>query len=197
MCLQTISCRKTRNVSAIKNGKMTQLTATTILEADRSHAAVLRELSEQTFRETYAAGTDPGSLNLHVRRHFTVPVIEADLQNLQTKYLLAQHEAQWVGYALLRLNHPHELLRGTAALQLDRIYVLQDFLRHKIGSILLQYTIDFARQAGYEWLWLMVWEENKRALAFYKKWGFEHFGYHPFQFGEDWYEDLALRLKIQ
>ena len=33
-----------------------------------------------------------------------------------------------------------------------------------------------ARGRGASWLWLKVWEENPRARAFYRRWGFRQAG---------------------
>jgi ribosomal protein S18 acetylase RimI-like enzyme len=167
-----------------------------LLEADASHAQLLRDLGEQTFREAYEEHGDTENLELYIQRNFQLANVEADVKNTQAKYLLAQVEDQWAGYALVRQDRTHELLQNTQALMLHRIYVLQAFWRHGVGTVLLNSILDFAKQAGYEWLWLVVWEENHRALRFYEKYGFEHFGYVDFQYGDIVTKDWALRKKV-
>ena len=46
-------------------------------------------------------------------------------------------------------------------------------------------------------LWLGVWERNARALAFYRKWGFDVVGEHTFKLGEDPQHDLIMRRDLQ
>jgi ribosomal protein S18 acetylase RimI-like enzyme len=56
----------------------------------------------------------------------------------------------------------------------------------------MNYCLDWARAAGYRAVWLGVWERNDRALEFYRKIGFELFGYHYFQFGSERQRDFWL-----
>jgi ribosomal protein S18 acetylase RimI-like enzyme len=41
-------------------------------------------------------------------------------------------------------------------------------------------------------VWLGVWENNPRALAFYQKFGFNKVGHHVFQLGNDPQHDWIL-----
>jgi hypothetical protein len=41
-----------------------------------------------------------------------------------------------------------------------------------------------------------VWERNFKAQAFYRQWGFERFGEHVFQMGDDAQTDWLLKRKI-
>jgi ribosomal protein S18 acetylase RimI-like enzyme len=45
-------------------------------------------------------------------------------------------------------------------------------------------------------MWLGVWEENARAIAFYAKWGFRRVGTHEFVFGGKTYDDLVMERSI-
>jgi len=167
-----------------------------LMIAQPIQAPLLRDLGEQTFREAYANETDTENMQLYIQSNFQLEKIEADMQSAENQYILAKKDGAWAGYAVIRWDRTHELLQGSKALMLHRIYILQVFWGCNIGSVLLQYIIDFAKQADYEWLWLVVWEENHRALRFYEKWGFEHFGYIPFQYGNIITNDWVLRKKI-
>ena len=73
---------------------------------------------------------------------------------------------------------------------------MKDFLGQKIGQILLNKAIEIGKKKNLEFLWLGVWEENHRALKFYKKNGFEIFGKHDFVLGEDVQTDLLMKRLI-
>ena len=49
-----------------------------------------------------------------------------------------------------------------------------------------------ARADGSDLVWLGVWEQNARALAFYAKWGFREIGKKHFTVGSDVQDDLVL-----
>ena len=52
--------------------------------------------------------------------------------------------------------------------------------------------LEEAAGGGYETLWLGVWEHNLRAIAFYRRWGFETVGSHTFLLGSDEQTDLIM-----
>jgi len=45
-------------------------------------------------------------------------------------------------------------------------------------------------------VWLGVWDQNPRAISFYKKNGFIEFDKHVFRLGNDEQTDLMMRLEI-
>ena len=60
----------------------------------------------------------------------------------------------------------------------------------------MQAALDLAREKGFDWVWLGVWEHNHRAHAFYRKWGFERFGEHVFFVGLDAQTDWWMRRRL-
>ena len=53
-----------------------------------------------------------------------------------------------------------------------------------------------AREKNKDYVWLGVWEENPRAINFYKKNGFVAFDKHLFQLGNDLQTDIMMKLKL-
>jgi ribosomal protein S18 acetylase RimI-like enzyme len=62
--------------------------------------------------------------------------------------------------------------------------------------MLLQSCIDEARRTGHRTMWLGVWERNRRAQAFYRKWGFHTVGEHIFQLGSDAQTDWLMECAL-
>jgi ribosomal protein S18 acetylase RimI-like enzyme len=63
-----------------------------------------------------------------------------------------------------------------------------------VAAALMQACLDQARKAEHDVVYLGVWEHNPRAIAFYRKWGFEKVGEHVFLLGDDEQTDwLMLR----
>ena len=52
--------------------------------------------------------------------------------------------------------------------------------------------LDDAARWGGDALWLSVWQENARGIAFYRKCGFEVAGTQPFVVGEDVQRDWIM-----
>jgi ribosomal protein S18 acetylase RimI-like enzyme len=61
---------------------------------------------------------------------------------------------------------------------------------------LMRKCIDEARQAGYQTIWLGVWEHNTRAQAFYRKWNFQITGQHIFKLGSDLQNDFLMERPL-
>ena len=66
----------------------------------------------------------------------------------------------------------------------------------KVAQALYDQVMDVAKELNVEQVWLGVWEQNPRAIAFYRKNGFEEFGKHRFQLGDDEQVDILMRLKL-
>jgi ribosomal protein S18 acetylase RimI-like enzyme len=57
---------------------------------------------------------------------------------------------------------------------------------------LMDACIDEARRRGKTTIWLQAWQEAGRALAFYRKFGFEVFDTAKFEFGTRIEDDYLL-----
>ena len=62
--------------------------------------------------------------------------------------------------------------------------------------MLYEKAIQTAMLASAEYVWLGVWEENPRAISFYKKNGFIEFDKHIFKLGDDEQTDLMMKLEL-
>jgi len=71
------------------------------------------------------------------------------------------------------------------ALKIERIYIRKEFQKLDLGKELLNHAFAVAHERQISKVWLSIWEENKNALAFYKKNGFIKSGQHSFFMGED------------
>lgn len=77
------------------------------------------------------------------------------------------------------------------------IYETTRTVRHKIRvENLYDKAIQIARDKNADYVWLGVWEENPRAISFYKKNGFVEFDKHIFKFGNDEQTDIMMKLKL-
>ena len=82
------------------------------------------------------------------------------------------------------------------ALEIERIYAVREYIGKNVGKVLLDDCLQWAKQQGSTVVWLGVWEHNPRAIAFYKKWGFEKFGEHKFVLGTDSQIDWLMKREL-
>lgn len=83
------------------------------------------------------------------------------------------------------------------ALEIERIYVLKEFQGIRVGKILFDKAIEVAKKKNSDYVWLGVWEENPKAIHFYKKNGFLEFDKHIFKLGNDEQTDIMMKLQLK
>jgi len=83
---------------------------------------------------------------------------------------------------------------GKDAAQLQKIYVLNEFLGERIGEALLQQVLPEARRRA-PMLWLDVLHENKRAISFYQKHGFTVTGKDTYTIGSQTFRFDLMTLR--
>lgn len=81
---------------------------------------------------------------------------------------------------------------GEEALEIERIYIRNNYQKHGLGSLLLNKAIEIAMECNKKKIWLGVWEKNKNAIAFYKKKGFVQTGKHSFHLGDEEQTDFIM-----
>ncbi|QJW88732.1 GNAT family N-acetyltransferase [Spirosoma taeanense] len=170
----------------------------TIRTATVSDAALLTELSATTMREAFGPPHNPAELvEEYVQSAITEARLTAELADPRSTFFLLLNDQQSpIGYAKMRRHAPPRRMRERNAVEIQRIYLLQDQIGQGQGRYLMDYCLQWATQAGYRAVWLGVWERNERALGFYRKLGFERFGYHYFLFGSERQRDFWLQKQL-
>ncbi len=161
-------------------------------------APAFAAFAARVFRETYAAQNERAELERYVGAHFTEARQAAELADPAVATLLAESGGALVAYAQLHLGKAAdgvERIGGDAAF-LARFYVDHAWHGRGVAQALMDATEDEARRRGVAVLWLSVWKENPRAIAFYRRRGFEVWGEMPFLFGTDLQEDWLMALEL-
>ncbi|MBK6484233.1 MAG: GNAT family N-acetyltransferase [Chitinophagaceae bacterium] len=111
-------------------------------------------------------------------------------------YIVAFDNEKMVGFAKLSLQQQLGDFITRQSLEICRLYVLKAYHDQKVGKLLMEATIELAKKEKMESVVLGVWEDNHRAVAFYKKWGFEKIGTHPFVMGDLIETDWVMEKKL-
>ncbi|WP_299523732.1 GNAT family N-acetyltransferase [uncultured Lutibacter sp.] len=141
-----------------------------VREANISDAQFIAILGRVTFSENFSHFfKDSNDLLEYYNRTFSVEKIRKSIDNSNNVFCIAFVNELPVGYAKLKLNSPSEFLKSKNTSQLQKIYVLKDFLSLKIGLELQTKLIEKATRHGSQLIWLSVLKSNHRAIQFYKK----------------------------
>jgi len=164
--------------------------------ATAADAALLAEVGARTFYDSFAADNTPENMAAYLAASFSPEKQASELSEPGTVFLIAEVEGTTAGYAKLRASPSLPGITGERPLELVRIYSLKEWIGNGIGPALMQACLQEAEKRGCDTLWLDVWEQNVRARAFYRKWGFVEVGTNSFQLGDDLQNDLLMQRPV-
>ncbi|MEM9078457.1 MAG: GNAT family N-acetyltransferase [Bacteroidota bacterium] len=168
-----------------------------VVKATLDEATIIALLARVTFTETFGHFfSDRNDLLNYLENTFNVSKIEQSLAKSNNVFWLAYVNQLPVGYAKLKIDSPSPFLEEKKVSQLQKIYVLKDFLSQKVGFALQDALLQEAKLLGREHIWLSVLEENKRAIGFYLKNDFTLIGKHNFQIGKEQFEFQAMAKSL-
>ena len=165
----------------------------TINSATLQDINILQEIGRTTFLETFAAVNSEQDMKAYLEQSFSIEKLTAELENKDSQIYFVWFADQVIGYLKINLRQAQTEKLDHDALEIERIYVLKEFHGQKVGQLLFQHAIEIAYQMKATYVWLGVWEENHRALAFYQKNGFVTFDKHIFKLGSDEQTDLMMK----
>jgi ribosomal protein S18 acetylase RimI-like enzyme len=161
--------------------------------ANKHDAQSIALLGRITFTETFGRlfRVRKDLLNYYDAK-FSVEKLETSITTPSNIFWIAFVNCLPVGYAKLKLNSKSELIDTENICQLQKIYVLKDFLSMKIEFQLQKLLLEKAKELKFEKIWLSVLHSNERAINFYKKNKFEKVGNHGFQIGKEHFEFIVM-----
>jgi ribosomal protein S18 acetylase RimI-like enzyme len=155
---------------------------------------LLQEISKKTFFETFASSNTAEDMEKYLSTNFSNEKLTVELSEANSLFYFAVTDAKVIGYLKLNFGQAQTEMLAENALEIERIYVLKDFLGKQIGQILYEKALQIAREKQVSFVWLGVWEKNTRAIAFYQKNGFVKIGTHIFKLGNDEQTDFIMKL---
>ncbi len=167
-----------------------------IRAATKEDAVLIADISRQTFYETFAADNTKADMDKFLNEQFTSTRLISEVSLQENYFFLAYDNNEVAGYLKLRENKQSKLLTEKPSIEIARIYSIKKMIGKGIGKLLMQKSIDIAKQKQKQIIWLGVWEKNQRAIDFYHKWGFEKFGEQIFLLGTDLQTDLLMKKEL-
>jgi diamine N-acetyltransferase len=156
----------------------------------------LQTISKLTFFETFAEGNSEENMQNYLENSLSILQLTIELFNPNSEFYFAKTDYKVIGYLKINFGNAQTELNENEALEIERIYVLNEFHGKKVGQILYEKALEIAKQYESKYLWLGVWEANKRAISFYQKNGFIAFDKHIFKLGNDEQTDIMMKLKL-
>jgi ribosomal protein S18 acetylase RimI-like enzyme len=165
----------------------------TIRSCSLHDVEALMSVGIRTFRDTFDEVNTPENMMLYLNKTFTLRKIKEEIQEQGSMFFIAEEHNECVGYARVRSSKVPDGLTGVSAMEIERLYADKKFIGKRVGYLLINTCLRYAKEHGYQVVWLGVWEHNARAIAFYQRSGFERFGQHTFMLGHDAQTDLLMK----
>lgn len=154
--------------------------------------AIAYETYDQTFRPMNAAAT----IDSYLQEAFTSEKLLAELKNPDSAFYFLQIDDGVVGYLKLNEAEAQTDLHDPQGLEIERIYVRQQYQGNGYGRQLLEFALEKARSLNKKFAWLGVWEKNTAAIAFCSKLGFQPAGKHTFRMGDELQTDYIMKKAL-
>jgi len=157
----------------------------------------LQKIGRLTFSETFSGDNSEEDMKKYLDENFSTQKLTDELNNKNSEFYFAKLGDTVIGYLKLNFGESQTELKDNKALEIERIYVPKEYHGQRVGQILYEKAIQVAKQKDTDYVWLGVWEENLRAISFYRKNGFVEFNKHIFKLGNDEQTDIMMKLQLK
>ena len=165
-----------------------------ISQVNISEVNLLRTISVQTFTETFAHQNSESDMQKYVSENLSIEQLSKELNSKDSSFYFLKLNQQIIGYLKLNTGEAQTELKNSMSVEIERIYVKQQFHGQNFGKQLLYKAVEIARENHYQYIWLAVWELNLKAIAFYNKHDFVEFDKHTFKLGDDEQIDIMMKF---
>ncbi len=157
----------------------------------------LQKIGRQTFSETFSSVNTEENMTKYLDEYFSLEKLTAEFKNKSSEFYFATIDTNVIGYLKLNFGQAQIELQDENALEIERIYVIKEFHGKDVGQLLYDKALQIAKQKNVDYVWLGVWEENRRAINFYTKNGFVEFDKHIFKLGNEEQTDKMMKLSLK
>ena len=152
--------------------------------------AVFRKSFCDTFAHLYTAENLDAFMSA-----FTPETWQAEWADPRHAFAVGEQDGTILGYAKLGPNKlPH--VHPDGVIELKQLYLLNEAHGTGLAQALMDWVLSEARRRKAERLALSVWEDNRRAQSFYRRYGFEDRGPYDFMVGTQADHDRVWELAL-
>lgn len=156
----------------------------------------LRELSIKTYYDTFVSMCAPSDMTAYLAKTYDRSKLLRELCNEHERFFFLLADEKVAGYLKLNEAPSQSDINDERSLEIERIYVSAAFQGKGFGKFLMEQAVHKAVELGKQYVWLGVWERNKKALRFYRNNGFYAIGTHSFIMGDDKQTDYIMRRDL-
>jgi ribosomal protein S18 acetylase RimI-like enzyme len=140
--------------------------------------ALLQQIGRATFDDTFGNTCTKEDMRGVLDLFFNSAQVALELQDESDNFFFFEQDGITKGYLRINAKHacPLESFQNRKSIELVRLYILKEFHGLGVANELMNFALDFARNNGFDLMYLSVWEYNFRARGFYEKHEFVNTG---------------------
>ncbi|MEW9675131.1 GNAT family N-acetyltransferase [Lentibacillus sp. L22] len=152
----------------------------------------LQEISYNTFHETFSNMNSEENMKAYLENAFNTKKLEEEISNPASTFYFLYCNGELAGYLKINVDEAQTEDMGEEALEIERIYISEEFQKNGLGKCLLKKGLEVAKDQNKRKIWLGVWEYNTGAIRFYQRMGFVKTGSHSFYMGDEQQTDFIM-----
>lgn len=156
----------------------------------------IKYISQKTFIETFSEQNTKEDIEYYLKKNLSNEQLKSEILNDESIFFIVEVDNNIAAYMKLNLTKAQTEEGHPNTLEVQRIYVLQEYKGKQIGKKLIQKAIETGKNSNLNYIWLGVWEHNLSAINFYIKQGFEKFDTHIFKLGDVEQTDNLMKLLL-
>jgi GNAT superfamily N-acetyltransferase len=143
-----------------------------IRSAMASDAAALAAIGCKGFAATHRNAVPENEMRAVLASTWSEKELADLIANHEVQTMVAEVDQQIVGLACLNPTYRPTYLRRPKPVELGRFYLHLEWMGFGVGSALMVQALRQAAMQSFDICWLRVWQGNKSAIQFYRRWGF-------------------------
>ena len=155
-----------------------------IVKANEQDFRLLADIGKISYIESHGSSAKQEDINTYLNEKYSYEVFKDELRDQKNIYHIIYHDMQPAGFSKIIFHTPHPNIQWENVTKLERLYLLKEFYGLKLGFELLLSNFELSKNGNQAGMWLFVWKENRKAINFYKKNGFEIIGSYDFKLTE-------------
>lgn len=168
-----------------------------IKSCSQADLQVLREISIETFTETFQEQNTLENMQAYLKDAYTLEKLKKEMEHDHSMFFFIYDDDQLAGYMKVNTDDAQSEEMDADSLEIERIYIRSGFQSKGLGKYLMNKAMDIAETKEKQKVWLGVWEHNAQAIAFYRKNDFVQTGSHSFLMGDDEQTDYIMTKTLR
>src|SRR5690606_8873342 len=106
----------------------------------------LRNISIETFTETFESHNSPENLRAYLDQAFDPERLKTEMSNPESRFFFIEKDGETAGYLKINTGDAQSEEMGGDSFEVERIYISNRFQKQGLGKILFSHALDIARK---------------------------------------------------